>query len=157
MSDYILALCTRHNNGLEKILLVLKNKPDWQKGHFNLPGGKIEGDETPEDTAIREVIEETGYNPLLQPVVMGILKDGDNKIYCLKVLVQDNGKPKPRLKETEKVFWMSWYGARVDSRIIPNLKVIIPLMQGGLEGWEIEDQYRKTTGPFHSIKVRIPT
>jgi 8-oxo-dGTP diphosphatase len=35
------------NEGKTKVVLIKKNRPDWQKGYFNGVGGKIEGDETP--------------------------------------------------------------------------------------------------------------
>lgn len=45
---------------LEKVVLIRKLKPDWQKNKLNGVGGKIEGDETPLDTMVREYEEETG-------------------------------------------------------------------------------------------------
>ena len=44
----------------ENIVLIKKNKPDWQKGKFNGVGGKIEIEEKPKDAMIREFKEETG-------------------------------------------------------------------------------------------------
>jgi len=43
-----------------KVLTVLKNRPAWQKGSFNFPGGHVEANESFEDCAKRELIEETG-------------------------------------------------------------------------------------------------
>lgn len=44
-----------------KVVLVRKNKPEWQKGLLNGPGGKIEEtDPTPEHAMVREMVEETG-------------------------------------------------------------------------------------------------
>lgn len=45
---------------LEKVVLIRKLKPDWQKNKLNGVGGKIEGDETPLDAMVREYEEETG-------------------------------------------------------------------------------------------------
>ena len=42
------------------VLLVEKQRPAWQVGRYNLPGGKIEEDETIHEAAIRELYEETG-------------------------------------------------------------------------------------------------
>lgn len=43
-----------------KLAMVLKSKPAWQCGLFNLVGGKIEEGEAPEVAVAREFQEETG-------------------------------------------------------------------------------------------------
>lgn len=45
---------------LEKVVLIRKTHPDWQKGLLNGPGGKVEDGETPYDAMVREFKEETG-------------------------------------------------------------------------------------------------
>lgn len=48
----------------DSFLLQLKSKGRFGEGYWNAPGGKIESEETPEQAAKREVIEETGLIPL---------------------------------------------------------------------------------------------
>ena len=43
-----------------EVLLIEKKHPAWQAGRFNLPGGKIEDEETIHEAASRELLEETG-------------------------------------------------------------------------------------------------
>jgi 8-oxo-dGTP diphosphatase len=43
-----------------KVVLIKKNKPEWQKGLLNGVGGHIEEDETPIQAMVREFKEETG-------------------------------------------------------------------------------------------------
>lgn len=45
-----------------EVLLILKLRPEWQKGFLNGIGGKIEEDETPIEAMNRECFEETGLN-----------------------------------------------------------------------------------------------
>lgn len=52
-------LCHLKRN--EKYLLLLKADGKFGGGFWNAPGGKIEDGETPENAAIREVREETGF------------------------------------------------------------------------------------------------
>ncbi len=44
------------------VLLVKKNRPEWQRGYLNGIGGKIEGDESPEAAMDRECHEEAGLD-----------------------------------------------------------------------------------------------
>lgn len=45
----------------DRVALVVKNRPEWQKGKMNGIGGHIEPGETPEQAMAREFVEETGY------------------------------------------------------------------------------------------------
>lgn len=44
----------------ENVVLIEKNKPEWQKGKYNAIGGKIEDGESPHNAMVREFEEETG-------------------------------------------------------------------------------------------------
>jgi 8-oxo-dGTP diphosphatase len=46
----------------DRVALVVKNRPDWQKGRMNGIGGHIEPGETPEQAMAREFVEETAYS-----------------------------------------------------------------------------------------------
>ena len=54
--------CIIFDNRLRKVVLIKKNRPDWQKGLWNGVGGKIEANETPKEAVVREVKEETGLD-----------------------------------------------------------------------------------------------
>lgn len=47
-------------SGTEKVLLIRKNRPQWQKGKLNGVGGKVEGQESDQEAMVREFWEETG-------------------------------------------------------------------------------------------------
>lgn len=54
---------TDHRPGhreLTRVALIRKSKPEWQAGLLNGIGGKIEGEEAPEDAMAREFREEAG-------------------------------------------------------------------------------------------------
>ena len=44
----------------ERVMLIEKKRPDWQKGVLNGVGGEIKENETPLDAMIRECKEESG-------------------------------------------------------------------------------------------------
>jgi 8-oxo-dGTP diphosphatase len=46
-----------------KVLLVRRAKGEDHAGEWGLPGGRIRDGETPEIAAVRECVEEIGWNP----------------------------------------------------------------------------------------------
>ena len=66
MINIIASTCVIDN---KKILMVQENKPDIQ-GLWDLPGGKLEVNEDIKQTAIRETLEETGYNIDLNNILL---------------------------------------------------------------------------------------
>ena len=56
MTNYTIGIC--FNSDLSKVVLMLKDRPDWQKGKWNFPGGHIEDNEIPEECVTREFKEE---------------------------------------------------------------------------------------------------
>lgn len=66
MINIIASACVIDNN---KILMVQENKPDIQ-GLWDLPGGKVKINEDINHAAIREILEETGYNIDLNNILL---------------------------------------------------------------------------------------
>jgi len=134
----------------DRVLLVQKDRPAWQKGCLNLLGGKVEPGEAELDTAIRELKEESGLklmNPLrkkkgVHPDVklMGALVSNVNTVYCVSLPVDSTVKLKPRKGETEVVSWYDWDTVKSDPRLIPNLRCIIPMIKAGVSGWFMTGQ-----------------
>jgi 8-oxo-dGTP diphosphatase len=58
MKKYVVGFLFSPN--LAEVVLVLKNRPDWQAGLLNGIGGKIEDGESPHNAMSREFVEETG-------------------------------------------------------------------------------------------------
>ena len=156
MASYVI-IWVQQGNSQADVLLVLKDKPEWQKGKLNLPGGKIEEGESPEQAATRELKGEAGYDPIVPVRVMGAMQDGSNTIYCVKAVIMSREEPCPREEETQAILWMPWHKADYDERLIPNLRLIVPLMMRGVTGWIIGDTYRGTDKERHTIKISIPT
>jgi len=150
-----------HNDGAPpQFVLTLKDRPDWQAGHYNLPGGKMEPGEDPNTAAIRELMEETGLHRVdhSKVEVMGMIEGAEARVYCVKMTVQ-RGEIKPRKGETEVSQWMmpwSIYSKPVKSKIMPNLKVIIPLMQSNVKGWVIDDMAPDWTKKIHIFTITVP-
>jgi len=135
------------------VLLVKKKNPPWQVGKYNLVGGKIEPGESPVDAAIREFIEEAGPNKKERtPEQMGIVKGDWGNIYCFKKSVDADFFPSQAI---EKVVWMDWEKAKNHEDLMPNLRIIIPLLAMGLRGWAITDNGEFWGQDRHLITVDI--
>jgi mutator protein MutT len=94
-----------------KILLV-KRSFEPGKGKWTIPGGLVELGETPEETVIREVMEECGLeveNPALIDVVNNVMLDKKRKIkyhfIILDFLVELKGG---RLVPNEEILEAKW-------------------------------------------------
>jgi len=138
------------------VLLVHKNRPAWQAGRYNLPGGKVEPGETPEHAARRELLEEAGIRCGVV-VLRGKIVGSWGIVYCFDAEVDDDSL-KPNSDETEPVVWHRWQDVAKSNRLIPNLKVVIPLFINGVDGWVINDEgpsYVNGTCPSHTFAVTM--
>lgn len=149
MQEYVLVLLQRD----DEVLLIEKDRPAFQKGRLNLPGGKIDDGESADIAAAREIREETGL-AIRQVSRRGELRGSDYAIHCFCGEGDFDKDLKPREGETEVPRWVTWKDAVRDDRLMPNLRVVVPLMMAGVEGWVLEGddvlEYRK-----HVMTVRF--
>lgn len=160
--DYVLVLAKK--NWFDgQVLVIEKNRPEFQKGRLNLIGGKVEPGETANQAAVRELLEETGLVAGQCPQLSGVIKCGSTNdkippgnIFCFNVYTT-NSILKPNYDETEKVFWVDWDNLRLDNRLMPNLKVIIPMMMLNSNGWEIQDDGPNWDMEEHTFTIKMPS
>jgi 8-oxo-dGTP pyrophosphatase MutT (NUDIX family) len=91
------------SDGLEIAIIHRPEYDDW-----TLPKGKIEPDETPEDCALREVREETGFRcDLKRPLGCTAYVDrrGRDKIACYWIMEVRGGRFKPGI-EVDRLLWL---------------------------------------------------
>ena len=63
----------------DRVWLIEKQKPDWQKGCLNGIGGEIEDDEEPVQCAVREIKEEAGIDiEILDLTRVGMMRGLNN-------------------------------------------------------------------------------
>jgi 8-oxo-dGTP pyrophosphatase MutT (NUDIX family) len=134
------------------VLIIEKQNPPWQRNKLNLVGGHIEPGEEPLAAAQREFEEEAGKNKKEHlPVQMGILTGTWGNIYLFKKFVDVDFYPHGE----EKVFWTKWNRIKSDVRLMPNLRVIIPLLAMGLKNWVVTDNGETWGQEKHLISVEI--
>lgn len=136
--------------------LVLKNKPDYLKDKLNLPGGKINPGESPLEAGLRELKEETGLEDphyvYFPTQYMGKIEGNNCNIHCIKVRV-DYEKLNPSPDETETVAWYSLPELYDLSNLMPNLRVVIPLMLNDVKNWVIQDFSSSDNKAYHNITL----
>lgn len=115
---------------MEKVLLIHKTHPEWQKGKINGPGGKIEANETPHECIAREIREET--NLTISPEQWTLVVDAGNEEWNVKFLgtIYPGNLNEIQSLTEEKVEWVDVQ--RLPSNVITNLHWLIPLCKDAL-------------------------
>jgi len=113
------------------VMLIEKQKPDWQKGKLNGIGGHIEKGETPLEAMIRECKEETNLDITnWQPF---LVMEGDNfqdekwKVHCFRAFDNSSYKVLFETKEGKVKLYDVEEIIKGEHITIPNLKWLIPM------------------------------
>jgi len=117
------------NNDKSRVALILKNKPDWQKGYLNGIGGKIEPNENSLEAIHREFKEETGFTTEKELWKHYATVSDINKTYSVDFYyyVTNNDNLNKLISTTDERIFI----ANVDEidldyfEVIPNLKWLI--------------------------------
>jgi len=122
MIDYVVGLAF---NDLEtSVLLIEKNRPDWQSGYLNGIGGKIENGESAVESMIREFKEETGLD-IDKWEEIATVTGYDNHVTFFKAV--DNSIYQARSMTDEEVVLINCDEELYECNLIYNLKWLIPL------------------------------
>lgn len=82
LSDYVSIVALTEQ---KEILLVRQYRPTVERYTLELPSGHLEPGESPEDTAKRELIEETGYQASTVELLGNLIPDSgrlSNRLWC---------------------------------------------------------------------------
>lgn len=137
----------------QRVLLIEKQRPEWQKGLFNGVGGKIEADETPIEAMRREFYEETGFAFRLWNHFATLQGEKDIRwkvhFFCgfdthTLVSIKDDRRP-TKTDERLFVFYLDQLRAGL-AKTIPNLHWLIPMAlsmnQESAESFIVEEIYK---------------
>ena len=113
------------NPAFTKVLLIKKNKPDWQKGKLNGVGGKVEDfDESSYHAMSREFQEETGPTiPPNQWEKIGSMEGSDWEVDIFSTICHDMDGVSTMTDEP--VIWCKVNSLPVN--IVPNLSWLVPM------------------------------
>ena len=127
MKHYVLGFI--FNREENKVLLVQKKRPEWQAGHWNGIGGKIEKDETPLLAMEREGHKETGHWGFgFQHAITFICPGGT--VYVYRGNSDVSGIP---YKQTEDELLQVWNLDSLPFTMMSNLKWIIPICLSSIQ------------------------
>jgi 8-oxo-dGTP pyrophosphatase MutT (NUDIX family) len=127
---------------MQRVVLIERKKADWQLGRLNLPGGSIQEGETPEQAAVRELREETGLVASLADTrLLGEMEGEDWYVAICFCPYRNWHNGKEQVPETMcdegTIHELVWREVMNDPRLIPNLRLIIPLCMSRLAGWKL--------------------
>lgn len=121
------------NEAMDRVVLIEKARPDWQRGRLNGVGGKLEPGESYSNAMEREFREETGIDIMSWDRVLRM--DGPGyRIEFFRGMASDEDLDRCRTTTDETVFVLGYDAALMDPRLIPNLRWILPLCRD--EGYE---------------------
>lgn len=109
---------------LQNVLLIQKNRPDWQKGKWNGLGGHVEKGETYLQTIEREVFEESGLNiPANEWIKVGEMKLTDSICWVFAAIYK--GELTDIQIKTDEI--LAWHSIRnIPINVLSNLTWLIP-------------------------------
>jgi len=106
----------------KRVVLINKNRPEFQKGLYNGVGGRIEEDELPIDAMIREFYEETDV--LIENWKEYAILDGDCVVHVFAAYSEKYSEVTTKTDERVEIL----YTFEVPSlKIMPNLRWLIPM------------------------------
>lgn len=93
----------------ERVLLVASRYPNHEQPLWNLPGGRMQNNELLEQTALRELFEETGLRGTVTALCyVSESYDGDTHFTNVTFAVEAPGEPAPVFAPEDHVVDCAW-------------------------------------------------
>lgn len=104
-------------------IVVIKYK-QHDNGYYDIPGGKIEDNETSEDASIREFKEETGMDILKQHYIGKNVVEFPDKIFDFDIYIVDDYNGEPLEFDENYSMWISLDQIQNKTKTFASIKVI---------------------------------
>jgi len=122
----------------DRKVVVTKYKEGNKKfGYYDIPGGKIEEGETSEQTAIREMKEETGLKVENLKYKGNMIIEYPNRIFDFDVFITNESEGEPQEFEENTSEWIEINELLQKEKILSNIMILDRFFIKGL----IDDKY----------------
>lgn len=136
----------------DDILLLFRNKPPNQ-GLWNGVGGHIEPDETPRQSCLREIREETGY--IIDDIKFGGIltwkgfEIPEGGLYIYTALAPEH---EPLFCDEGQLSWFSKKWVFNSPQVVSNIHYFLPCVIKGDVPCEYYFEYKKDIIAYHDVK-----
>lgn len=105
-------------------VIVIKYKTDKNKDYYDIPGGKIEENESAIDTSIREFKEETGIEIINQKYKGNVVVEYPNMIFDFDIYLVNDYKGNPQEFEENCSMWINIEDLLNENKKFPSVEII---------------------------------
>ncbi len=121
----------------EKVVVTKYKEGNKEIGYYDIPGGKIEEGETPEQTAIREMKEETGLKVGDLKYKGNMIIEYHNRIFDFDIFIANESEGEPQEFEENTSEWIEINELLQKEKILSNIMILDRFFIKGL----IDDKY----------------
>lgn len=107
-----------------KVVVIKYKKGNKKEGYYDIPGGKIEEGENPEQTAIREMKEETGMDIKNLRHKGNMTIEYPDRKYAFDVLITNEYKGEPQEFEENTSEWIEIDELLKEDKILSNIMIL---------------------------------
>ena len=136
-------------------VLVVKYKRNNLKGYYDIPGGKIEEPESIEQTAIREIKEETGLEVRDLKYRGNMRIEYPNRIYECAILLTSESKGEPQEFDENESLWININELLQQEKLLPDIMILDRFFIKGLLDNDINfDMYIKVDDNENILEIK---
>lgn len=121
----------------DKVVATKYKEGNKKSGYYEIPGGKIEEGEIPEQTAIREMKEETGVTVKNLKYKGNMIIEYPNRIFDFDVFITNESEGEPQEFEENTSEWIEIKELLQKEKILSNIMVLDRFFIKGL----IDEKY----------------
>lgn len=107
-----------------KVVVIKYKQGNKKEGYYDIPGGKIEEGENPEETAIREMKEETGLKVKNLKYKGNMIIEYPNRTFDFDVFITNESEGEPQEFEENASEWMEIEKLLQKEKILSNIMIL---------------------------------